>query len=200
MDYDSSVFLVTLSDLKTYLGYDAGDLDDDEILGHMLQIVREQFDEYCDRTLLAADHTEYYSGDGARTLVLANYPVNSTRSEIAVYVDQDQEFGADTQLDEDDIAIDSSAGILHYVGGSWPRGDRNIKVVYNAGHETVPYDLKGITYTAVSRMWKQRQDKHWGYSTFSRGDFSMSLIDGEYTAREMAVLNRYAKRPRRIAG
>ncbi len=193
MDYVSTKFLVSLSDMKDYL--DAGDANSTEegIIGQLINWASSMFDEETDRNLLADDHIEYYDGNGLKVLNLQNYPVNSSVTEIAAYIDGDWDFTEDTKLDSDSIFIKSSEGQLVYKDGVFTRGNQNIKVSYNAGYSTVPYDLRMACMELVGLLWKERNGKNWGVNSISMQDMSRTFYERGFPPRVEQVLRRYRR-------
>lgn len=187
MTYESEFFLVSLDDCKSYLEID--DTDDDNIIGYLMNVVSKLFDTYTDRTLVAADITEYHEGYGTDTLFLNSYPVNSTTSTIEVYRDADRVFGTETKIDGGNLFLDADAGKLVYVGS---RFDRPIKVVYNAGYTTVPYDLRGAALEALGVLYKRRQEGRFDTSTYSRDVASYTYLD-QFPHTVMNTLKRYRR-------
>jgi len=86
------------------------------------------------------DRTEYYSGNAQRIIVLNQRP---TRSITSINVDNTHVFDSDTLLDSDDYTlVDGESGFLSRKvdtlnltndGDNWPRGTKNIKIVYKGG-------------------------------------------------------------------
>jgi len=192
MTYESEYFLVSLDDSKSYLDID--DTDDDAIIGYLMNVVSKLFDTVTGRTLIAADLTEYYQGDGTDTLYLRSYPVNSTTSEIEVYIDEDRLFDADTKQAAANLWIDSDMGRLVHEGRELHK-DEPVKVVYNAGYaqDSVPYDLRLAALEWLGVLYKRKQEGRFDVNTLSRGDVSYTYLDTmPHTVRD--VLRRYERR------
>jgi len=175
MTYASEYFLVSLDDCKTYLGID--DSVKDSEIGYLMQAVSSWFNVMTGRKLVATDVTEYCDGMGTDTVFVDSYPINSDAATIEVYVDPDKEFGADTQLDEDEIAIRGDAGRIQRLGDTFPAGYGNVKVVYNGGYTEVPYDLRLAALETLGIMWRRMQEKNYDVTTISRGDTTRTFLD-----------------------
>lgn len=199
MDYESTYFLVTLADLKEYLGIATSDLDYDIIMQNMLDEVYFIFKNATQRELKARELTEYYDGDGTTKLLLRSFPVNSTAATIDVRDDVDGIFGTDTKFDSDEIRIDSENGILHLVGATFSEGPQSVKVVYNAGYgyngAKIPYDLQHATFEMCGFLWKRRQEKTWDVNSLAVAGSSIALVENEMPQTVKTVIARY-RRPR----
>lgn len=192
MDYASTYWIVSLADVKTALSVD--DTEDDEIIGQILSRVSEEFNEYTGRTLLASDLTEYYNGDGTTLLYLDSYPVNSTTSTMEVYVDDDNDFDADSKLASTQFWIETKVGAVKRLGDNFPAGIRNIKVVYNAGYAagSMPEPLRGAAFD-MCRQYYMARDERPDVNSISKGDTSRSFIDGRFPPGVRAILDDYKR-------
>jgi phosphoribosyl-AMP cyclohydrolase len=193
MSYDSTQFLVTLDEMIDFLAIEEPTQEQENQIGFMLNMLSEFCDNYTNRDLLAADHTERLNGTGTQVLALSNYPINSTSSTISAYIDPDWEFTADDKVDADDIYIDSENGMIVYKDGIWTRGLANIKVIYNAGYESVPYDLQLSIQEAVAYFWERKEQKLWAKSSVSKGDTSVTRITQSLPDTVTAVWDRYRR-------
>ena len=182
MDNDSALYIVELADVREYLNI--GDAQDDEELGHVVNAISALLNTMTGRTLLDTDLTEYYDGEGTAKLFTRSWPINSTTSTIEVYEDADHEFGDDSKLSSTQMFIDSEVGCIYRVNDVWEAGQGNIKVVYNAGYQTVPYDLRGAALEMMQIAWRHKKDGTAAFASLSRGDASMSFLN------ELSVLSR----------
>lgn len=91
------------------------------------------------------EYTEYISGTGASTIMLSRKPVNSIVS--AAYVAGND---IDASIGLSGLQLLANEGIIKVVqviteGGyntKWRKGDKNIKIVYKAGYDSVPSTIK----------------------------------------------------------
>jgi hypothetical protein len=104
------------------------------------------------RELEQAERTVYLSGYGDKTLVLPHWPVVSIASITA----------DDTEVTE--YTLDGSKGLVYRTDSTFPKGDRNIKVVYTAGwtDSTTPDDVKLACIEAISWNLKRINDEAMG--------------------------------------
>jgi hypothetical protein len=193
MSYDSTKFLVPLQDMLDYLNLDSPTQEQQDQIGFFLNMLSEFADTYIDRELLAKDHTEYHDGTGTPELMLDHYPVNSTSATISAFIDWDFEFTSDDKIDADDLFVDDERGILLYQNRVWPRGYRNVKVIYNAGYNSVPYDLQLSIQEAVAYFWERRQQKMWAKESISKGETSVTRVVSSLPQPVREVWDRYRR-------
>ena len=190
MNYESSKFLVSLGDMKEYLRIT--DTTDDGAIGMFLNMVRDLFDDYTGRKLKAEDCEEIQNGTDRDNIHVNNYPINTVVGSLQVFIDLDRNFGADSLVDTNDLSIDSENGIIYY--DSWfPMGRQNVKIIYNGGFSSVPYDLQVATMETVAHLWKRREEKRWGVSSINQGGTNVQI--GEQSIPQMAIdiLNGYRR-------
>lgn len=175
--------LTSLANVKEFLRIT--DTNDDTFLTNLISRVEKEVKEYCQRDFEAADYMEYYDGDGTDTLLVDNYPINSV-SEL--YDDPDREFGTDTLIDSSDYIIYSEEGKIVLDGSTFSKGNKNIKIVYNAGYTTIPADLEQAVIKLVA-------------AEYLEGQGSVNAVEGEgqqtrpQRLREQAyrILDRYRR-------
>lgn len=82
-----------------------------------------------------------------------------------------------------DLRVDNEAGIISFVGDSWPSdqwstefpaGFRSVLVAYNGGHETVPFDIEQACLETAASLYRDRK-KDMGVTSESLGDYSYSV-------------------------
>lgn len=193
MSYDSTLFLVPLDDMIDFLAIEEPTQEQENQIGFMLNMLCEFCDTYTNRTLIATDHTERLNGTGTQRISVSNYPINSTSATVSAYIDADWDFTADDKIGADDLYIDSENGIIVYKDGIWSRGLSNVKIVYNAGYESVPYDLQLSIQEAVAYFWERKEQKVWAKSSISKGDNSITRITQSLPDTVTAVWDRYRR-------
>ncbi len=120
--------LVTLADVKAYLGEDTTLLDQQlqELIAGASVALGREIGEPLEKTTYT---DEAYDGDGSDTIMLRHWPVVAL---AAVSVD------GETVTAECDV---DTVGELYRADGFTP-GHRNVLVTYDAGYDPVPDDLK----------------------------------------------------------
>lgn len=145
------------------------------------------------RLLKSRTLTEYYSGDGTKTLFTRQYPITTLTS---VHDDLDRSYGSDTALDTDDLALlpQDVAYKIVYDGGIFNRGIKNLKVVYVAGYTTVPYDLQEACLEIIAYWYKNHKEGRFGLTSRNIGDGSINIETTEIPKSAYTVLQRYKKK------
>ena len=146
--------LVSLSDIKAYLG---GDLqsNDDAVLGRLISAASAFFVTACARPILEQGYSELYDGKGNGRLYLRQTPVTSVTS---LSID-----GA--TVPEAMVPGESgwrlNGNIVLLFGHWFNRGLVNVAVSYTAGYATAPADvaeavmeLVGLRYRGRDRLGK----------------------------------------------
>lgn len=95
--------------------------------------------------LNSAEYTEYFDGDRTNSILLGNFPVQSITS---IHDDPERVFGDDKLIDSGDYVFDANEGenvgiVRLFKGhGIFFKGVQNVKVVYQAGYDTIPEDAE----------------------------------------------------------
>jgi hypothetical protein len=134
--------LTSLVKLKEYLGITSTNTDDDAFLENIITRVSDDIESTCNRVFRAATYTEYYRGSGTDKLLLRNFPINTITT---IHDDMDRDWGADTLIASTEYNIsDEVEGMVIYTDGIFTDcgSTENIKIVYNAGYNVLPYDLE----------------------------------------------------------
>lgn len=180
MVYDSTQFLVTLADAKTYLGM--SNTNDDEMISMFLQAIRSQFDEYCGKTLISSVVSEIKSGQGSDYISVNNWPIDDT-APISAYFDPNGLFAEDTKIDPQFIDCDYDAGMIRYIGGAFWKGHRNTKIIYtgpkNYTAGSVPAAIQAATMEMLGLLYQRKTDKQWTYTVRSRMEGTITLVTGQ---------------------
>jgi hypothetical protein len=154
--------LVTWAETQDYLGLEDSDQDRAETLINMASGIANR---YTGRKLAARDYSGVQlDGSGRKRLCLPEYPVNSVAS---LYVDPDRDFGADTEVT--DYELYSEAGIIYRVAG-FERCALCVKITYNAGFATVPWDLRQAVMDIVQWSWQRVETESVGVKAYQNPD------------------------------
>ena len=141
--------------LVTWLGTKARlDLDDAQqaTVETLIDVASVRANAHTRRSLAARDDTVHVDGTGTDTLPLPSYPINSVDS---VFVDQYRDFGADSEITDYLVDVDSL-----WRWCKWRKGTKNIKVVGNFGYATTPNDLMESIYQLVN-YWLESPNVGW---------------------------------------
>jgi hypothetical protein len=172
--------LVTIGDVKAYLG---GDLqsNDDAVLRRLIAAASRFFTTACGRQILERTYIERYDGRGSSRLYLRNVPATSVTS-VAV---DGVPIPASTAVADPGWALNGNVVVLY---GYWfRRGLANVAVTYDAGYVTPPADvaeavmeLVGLRYRGKDRLGKISESlggmATTSYSQKDVGPFVQSVI------------------------
>lgn len=173
--------LVEIDDVKSWLGIESTNTDDDGIL----QLLISSFSRYVlNRTGQASftsvnSYTEIYDGNNSTRLFLRNYPIVSVSSVIVGAVTVPTSGGLISSgwyIDPSGKSIALRWNTAIYQNPSqtiWPgvfsRGQGNIQVTYTAGYSTVPFDLQEATVEAVGIAYARKDWLDLASKTLSSG-------------------------------
>ena len=105
-----------------------------------------------------ATYTMVLDGPGGLELAL---PVGPLVSVTSVHSDPLREYGSDVLVASGDYTLDNHRSLIvlndDSAQGAWGLGYRAIKVVFVAGFETVPVDIKQAAIAQVAHWWRLRR-------------------------------------------
>ena len=187
----ASTDLTTRDDLKRYLGIDATDTSQDDLLDDLIGYASERIETYCRRCFASAELTEYLDGPGTTELVLSRRPVSVLTS---VRVDADRDFAAETEVDSSELVLRADAGVVERVGAVFPAAARNVRVEYTAGYSTVPDDLALACVKLAAAWYAHARAGADGFSRETLGDYSAAFSARALPADVEAILTPYCER------
>lgn len=193
---NSTLFLVDLDEMKSYLGFTDADADRDEQLGLFINLVSSLAEQYAERAFIEQEYTEYYNGPAGPVLALRHYPVTDDETTIDIREDVGRDFTDDTVVDSDDLFVNQEAGLITRVSWDWSAGRRIIKVVYSAGYTTIPYALRLSVMEGVAYFWKRKHEKSWGLNSISKGENSVTRFQTALPDTVKGVWDRYRRKSR----
>lgn len=159
--------LVTFVNAKSYLGL----VDSQSTLaGFLITAISDRVTSLTRRKLYAADYTEYLDGHGDNIILLKQYPVNSVTN---IYLDGDRAFADSSALAETDYYLNEDTGIIELYSKTTAEGAKTVKVVYNAGHSTIPEDLQQAVFEALDWNMKRFEGSSIGLEQQSAGGVSI---------------------------
>lgn len=178
----------TVDKIKTHLGIPSAVTSEDARLTQLLAEIEPAITNYIGRNLVSAARTEYLDGTGRPLLVLRHRPVTAIAS---VHVDGagyyghgEDGFPATSQwtignqfAPKSLEASEDNSGLLVALGGEWPRGMGNIKVVYTAGYATMPLDLE-LAANQLVALVRSGTDKGGPLQSETIGKYAYTLLAG----------------------
>ncbi|MEA4901859.1 hypothetical protein [Desulfitobacterium sp.] len=186
--------LTTLEAMKTMLGIAPDDIDPqrDVIIVNLINSVSAWVERMTGRHLGKKTYIQQYVASGTQELVLLQWPI------LAVEYVKDTSDGDIIPDSEYDFNVTGEIGVL-YKDKGWPlRGYRGglsydivapmrcLEVKYTAGYvlpkdateeepSTLPFDLQGVVWGAVSQEFATMQNGAQGLSAFSISDVSWTF-------------------------
>ena len=186
MALDTDNALTTLDDVKTWCGVNTTEYD--TLLTDYINAVSWQFNTYTNRKLKARDITAQYDGDGSNTMVLPEYPVNSITS---IHIDTDREFTSDTEVTD---YVFHENGLVTLDSNYFNTTVKANKIVYNAGYDTIPYDLVMACKDQVKWLFRRHRNNQEGIHTETSLNGNTTVTEtGEILTTSLEVLKRYRK-------
>jgi len=182
--------LTTLEEVKSYYGLTVSGTD--SILEGLIDSVSTLFETICNRKFKSRVHIEYHTTDGYKEIFPKQYPITTISG---IYDDIACEYGSGTLVDSSSYTtIDDNTIIL--IGGlvfsSNEHETPNIKLVYTAGYETIPYDLEQVCIEEVLRKFKHTKDFDVTAKTLADGSTQYTSLDLLPQTKE--VLTKYSRK------
>jgi hypothetical protein len=189
MAVDTVNSLVTLAEAKAWIGIKTADTTYDALVENFIDGVSWQFNKYSGRLLKARDITEYTEGANTLTIKLKQWPVNSITS---IFIDAEREYGATTEITDYTF---HETGLVFSDTYSFSAVPNAVKIVYNAGYSTIPYDLKVAALDQIKWLFRRHRDNSEGVTSETTINGSTTRTeDGEMLTTSMEILKRYKKR------
>lgn len=137
--------LFTTEDVKLFL--DLTKNDKDEIIGQIVKRVEPLAEKRLGWDPEVHVYTEFHNGDRTDLLILNKVPV---RSITDIWDDSERDFLDASKIDSDDYFIDDEdAGFIRLLSGTFGKGKKNIKTVFEAGYDSGHEVLEAIKEACV---------------------------------------------------
>jgi hypothetical protein len=158
--------LVTLNDLKTYLGISLVDTSYDDFLNYQNEVVSEAIQNYCNRIFLEASYTQTFYADELTNLLhssefyLYHFPLTSITGINKITTDSD---GNDASEAITDYRVHlPSARIIETTASKLARhwfcsSNQRLEVEYEAGYATLPATIKYVVYSLVEEAYNKKR-------------------------------------------
>jgi len=168
--------LTTLEDVKAQIGIPVLDTTQDTLLERMINAASEKIESFLDRRIKKRSWTEYQDGRGNDRIMLRQWPCDKPTE---LWDDISNEFtDTDNMVDVTDFTTegDPAIGVILLSGLSFSKSNRNIKVVYEAGYDSVLYDISEACINTVEFMYDLRNNRRMGTSTKSKNGETISYL------------------------
>lgn len=192
MALDSAVALITLAAAKVFLKMTGS--TEDALVETLINSASKLAADYCGRSFVSAQRTEYQDGDGQDFLLLNSYPVTAVAS---LHEDISRQWGSDSLISTDDYMIEGESGTIRLWNGrgAFLKGRGNIRIIYTAGYvsdSTVPRDLEHAVKLMVLHMYKRHyQDQKVGIQSESIGDKQTTYELADIPKSASKILDQY---------
>jgi len=151
--------LVTLDEMKTYLGIPLIDTTYDDFLTEQLNIVSSAIENYCGRKFNETSYVQTFYGDDYLTeyrsygLLLYHFPLTAIVSVS----------DSGTVLDASVYRIHDPSGMMYRIDSGYKRhwftdytADNTIVVTYSAGYAIVPYEIQSVVKSLVEESYNKK--------------------------------------------
>lgn len=157
--------LVSLEEVKNFIGMSGAVADTDDLLEDLINRVSIIFESYMNRNILSREYTEYHDGKGSMVL-FPKQPEITTVS--GIWDDYDWEWTDDDLVDSDNYMVVDEVYVV-FKNMSLNNYTQNVKIIYSAGYTSTPDDLVQACITEVARMYKNKNQVDITSKTLSDG-------------------------------
>lgn len=146
--------LVSLADMKTFLGETTTDYD--SFLNLQIQIVSDAVEEYCNRKFAQASYVQtFYLEDFDKyptQLKLYHFPLIAITTFVEVPESGSNIPVADYRFHKPTAILDKSAGGKFFSNG------KKLEITYDAGFATIPALVQGVVYNLVQERYNKKKN------------------------------------------
>lgn len=187
--------LVSLADMKSYLGIDSSDTTYDAFLTLQLEIVSESIEGYCGRSFEKRTWNQtLYKQDWVNQdkIYLYHYPLTQQVTSIT------KDDG--TPMDLDEVVNLNPVAMLRRLGDDGKFLNffffdcDSIEVEYEAGYATIPAPIRSVVYSLVSETYSKKKvgiDVNFGNDVQRLSIPGVISIDFDYTLQSNERKNKY---------
>ncbi|MGV8131188.1 MAG: hypothetical protein ACP5N7_03775 [Candidatus Pacearchaeota archaeon] len=179
--------LLLLSEYKEIL--DITGNTEDEFIEQAQYEVEAKIKEFLNRDIESNDYVELYDGNSDDELTLAQFPINSV-SKIEVYQGLDSNndeiwYEYQQGYDYQRLIIDRNKSTIILEGSVFPEEEQNIRVTYNAGYTTIPYEIQQACKKLMHLYYGEvKKTKSLGVSSSSEGSGFSKTVTFDNTAEK----------------
>lgn len=149
--------------------------------------------KHCGRRIAQETFTEYYDGNGKESLLLKEYPIVSVTSVTHYDINGNATsvVASDFNLYKEKGSLKLKAAAVH--SSIWLRGDHNYKVIYAAGYNPIPEDIKLACLTWIATLWQKSEHKLHAVASKSFGDENTTYRVEKIPEEVAAMLEPYVR-------
>lgn len=194
---NSGYNLVSLEEVQSQLGNSSTSLT--SFLNFAISVKSMQIENICGVGLSAGNYTDYYDGNGSDILFLSQQPIISISSLQYQLTPTSDWVNYYTGSATANIQYSQRTGKLKLYNSFFYEGMNNIKIIYRAGFETIPSDLKQICIEEVIDMYNKssKGESRLGVNstTQSNGQGSFTQVFKDLSEEHKLKLYRSYKKP-----
>lgn len=177
--------LTTLTAVKAYLGVATASADDG-VLAQLVTAYSAWVKAWLNRDILRTTYTVRLDGTGGDAIMVPQFPIRSVGS---LTVDG-QPVPAQPTYGQPGYWFTDLA--IYRAGGTFTRARGNVQLTYDAGYDTVPFDLAQAVAEIVALRFTNRGDKL-GWSSKGLAGETVSLITADLPASARTLLMQYQR-------
>ena len=174
--------LTTLANAKEWLELDSSLTSDDALLARLISAASGFIRIWCNRDFVRQPYVETRSGNGGRSIVLAQWPIVSVESLVI-----DGQPVPPAPANGAGYLISRSMVML--VGYFFARGAANIQISYTAGYATIPPEIEDACIQLVGFRYRERS--RIGKSSESMGGETTAYQVRDVPAGVRTILDQY---------
>lgn len=186
--------LTSVAAAKVHLGIMPSDTSQDDILIRFINSASAKIESYTDRKFKKRQYVDFYDGRNNDRILLRNWPADKPTE---LWDDVGNKFDNEINLiDPQDYDIEQSSdggiGVILVNGVKFSRGNQNVKVVYEAGYSSVPYDIEDACLFTVEFLYTAKQDRRIGVSSKGKNGETVQFRD-DLPQYILDILDRYRR-------
>ena len=178
--------LASLADLKQWLGVVSN--ADDALLERLIDAAGGFIDRYLGRQVAETTHDETYDGNGGPTLALPLLPGQRV-SEVLSLAILDRPIPPASGARAPGYRLHGD--VVTLVGEVYPRGVRNVAIVYRAGYATPPPEIAQACIELAALRYRERE--RIGHASKSVGGETVSFVLDDMPAPTRTLLDGYRR-------
>lgn len=184
----SEYALVTLAEVKDFMGMKGSTSDADDLIEDLINRVSVLFESYLNRKILSRDWLQFIDGKGLSVL----FPDQPMITSVSGIWDDSEWLWEDVDLiPADEYRIVDNSYIAFRTTTTLGNYEKNIKLLYTAGYDETPDDLKQACITEISRMYKNRNQVD--ILSKSLSDGSVTMVAQDFLPLTITTLNKYKR-------
>ena len=182
--------LCTIAELKQFAGIKATDESLDVQLEAYVDGASWTLRGPTKRILKAQSITEYHDGTGSNLIILRQRPVNSVTS---LHSDSARTFGTGALIATTDYQVYTNGGYIVVTSAGLDAGAKVIKVIYNGGYSTIPFDLKMACIELAVYLYEKYKSHRVGLKSVSN-DAGSDTYAEDMPGAVKAVIKQYSEK------